>query len=479
MPSFPRDPRRASALAAIVLLCFSCASGPPESPKPYNVVFFLVDDMGYADAGAYGNTYHRTPNIDRLASEGMRFTHAYAAAPNCSPTRGSILTGKWPARVGITQYLYGNFLPHAKLLQTQLPAGLALDETVIAEPLRAAGYRTAAIGKWHLGGGKYLPENQGFEVTFGRTRSGAQGSHRAMFAPHPYLDIPGAKKGDYITDRLAREAEQFLEASHEQPFFLYLPFYAVHAPIQAKQEVIDTYASRTDPTGRNNQTYAAMVEGMDQAVGRVLAKLEQLNISDRTVVFFFSDNGGVESRAFNGGLRRGKGWVYEGGIREPLIVKWPGVVQPGSINHTPVSSIDFYPSILDITGVADAPGHQSDGISLTPLLRQSGGWERDTLYWHYPHYSNAGSAPMGAIRQGNDKLIEHFEDGGIELFDLEKDPNETTDLSAELPAKARDLQGKLAEWRRSIGARMPQPNPNYDPARAKEKGPAPQPAASG
>ena len=432
-----------------------------------NVVFILVDDMGWADVSPFGNSYHRTPNIERLAREGMRFAQAYAAAPNCSPTRASILTGKWPARLGLTQYLPGNVLPYAKRLQAQLPPGLPLEETVLAEPLARAGYATASIGKWHLGGGEYLPEHRGFDLNFG---GGPWGSHRSMFAPYRHPEGVDAPEGEYLTDRQAAEAERFFEANRDRPFFLYLPLYAVHAPVQAKPAVVDSYAGRQDPTGRNNATYAAMVEGVDGLVGRVTAKLAALGLEDDTALFFFSDNGGVQARAFNGGLRRGKGWLYEGGIREPLIVKLPGRIAAGSKSEVPVSSIDFYPTILDLSEAQDIDGHESDGLSLLPLLEgKADNLGRDTLYWHYPHYSNAGGPPCAAIREGRYKLIEFFEDGNAELYDLQADPAEKKDLAAAKPELAERLRTKLAAWRESVNAKPAPPNPHYDPKRAKEK----------
>ena len=424
--------------------------------------------MGYADIGAYGNTYHRTPNIDQLAAEGIRFTDAYAAAPNCSPTRASILTGRWPARTGVTQYLPGNVLPFAKLIQVDLPLGLPLGETVLAGPLAAAGIATACIGKWHLGGGDYAPAVRGFGETFATSHFG---SHRTMFAPHRRLDVPGTADGDYLTDSLTVAAEQFLERNKDRQFVLYLPYYAVHSPIEAKPELIEDYSDRADPSGRGNATYAAMVEGVDRSVGRLMRKLEDLGLDSNTAVFFFSDNGGVRSRAFNGGFRSGKGYLWEGGIREPLIVRWPDAVPAGVVEETPVTSVDFYPTILEMTGVEDAAGHSVDGVSLMPLLLQTGSIERESLYWHYPHYSNAGSAPTGAVRRGDWKLIEFFEDGHTELYDLAADPGETTDLAAERADIAASLVGELRGWRESVGAVMPRANPGHDAARATVRHP--------
>ena len=454
---------------SIASLILSAACSAPESgagSAPPNIVFLLVDDMGYADTGVYGNAYHLTPHIDALAAAGMRFTHAYAAAPNCSPTRGSIVTGRWPARNGVTQYLPGNVLPHAKLLQAELPLGLPLSETVIAEPLAKAGYATASIGKWHLGGGRYAPENRGFDLNYA---GGHWNAHRSMFAPHPFVAVPDAREGDYLTDNLTDAAERFIETNKDRPFFLYLPYYAVHGPIQAKQERLERYAGRVDPSARNNATYAAMTEGVDESVGRLIGKLEELGLTERTVIVFFSDNGGVPRVAFNGGLRSGKGYLWEGGIREPLIVKWPGVTQPGAVEATPVSSIDFYPTILEMAGAPDAAGHTVDGTSLVPLLKQTGEWDRDTLYWHYPHYSNSGSTPAGAVRRGDWKLLEFFDDNRVELYNLAEDPAESNDLAAAQPELTGRLRADLAAWRESVGAKEVLPNPDYDPERAKER----------
>lgn len=447
-------------LAAVGLL-----SGPAPC-QPTNVIFLLVDDMGYADVGAYGNLYHRTPNIDRLAAEGMRFTDAYAAAPNCSPTRASILTGRWPARIGLTQYLPGNVLPHARMLQAQLPIGLPLDETVLAEPLSAAGYATACIGKWHLGNGEYAPERRGFDESFA---SSHWGSHQTMFAPHKRLIVPDAKDGEYLTDQLTAAAERFLQQNVDRPFFLYLPYYAVHSPIQAKPELIDGYAGRSDPTGRQNAVYAAMVEGVDRSVGRLLQQIEELGLDERTAVFFFSDNGGVPSRAFNGAFRSGKGYLWEGGIREPLIVRWPGTVRAGTMERSPVSSVDFYPTILEIAEAPDLPGHATDGLSLMPLLRGTGSLPRDELFWHYPHYSNSGSKPAGVIRRAAWKLIEFYEDSHVELYDLSQDPKESHDMAGAMPERARSMRSRLRAWRESVGAVMPAENPAFEPASATER----------
>lgn len=450
----------------VVSLLFSGCLVPDEVPEKYNIVFFLLDDMGYADIGAYGNTYHQTPNIDRLAAEGMLFTDAYAAAPNCSPTRASILTGLWPARTGITQYLPGNVLPHARLLQPDLPTGLSLKHPVIAEHLQQSGYATASIGKWHLGGGRYGPASRGFDVSFA---GGHWNAHESMFAPHPYVDVPDAQEGDYLTDRLTTEAVKFIETNKDNPFFLYLPYYAIHGPIQAKQELIDVYADRVDESGRHNATYAAMVEGVDQSVGKIIDRLSALGLSEKTVVFFFSDNGGVPSRAFNGPFRSGKGFLWEGGIRVPLIVNWPTHIQAGSRSAVPVSSVDFYSTLLDIAGLPSADASFSDGESLLPLLSQEAGLKRDALFWHYPHYSNAGATPTGAIREGDWKLMEFFEDGKLSLYNLQQDPAESIDLATKHPDRVAAMAAGLKAWRETVDTQHAVANPDYNPTLASSR----------
>lgn len=432
-----------------------------SSQKP-NVIFILVDDMGYGDLGCYGNTFHETPNIDRLAQEGMKFTNAYAAAPNCSPTRASVLTGQWPARVGITQYLPGNKnterMQRKRLIQPDLPPGLALSKITIAEALKQGRYATASIGKWHLGGDQYLPEHQGFDFTFA---GGAIGHHVTMFSPYQTPVIPDADPGKYLTDHLTDKAEQFIERNRNNPFFLYLPLYAVHSPIEAKKALVEKYRKKLSQGFKGDPTYAAMVEGVDISVERIRQKLEALDIAENTIIFFFSDNGGVPRWASNGPLRAGKGYLYEGGIREPLLVVWPDEVQPGSICDTPVSSVDFFPTITEIAGIQNQQEFQVDGLSLVPLLHGRKQLNRDTLYWHYPHYSNAGCPPCSAIREGDFKLIQFYEDDHLELYDLKHDIGESHNLLSENPTLGERLHQKLVSWRKQLHAKMPWPNPNY------------------
>lgn len=447
-----------AGLAASGIAC----SNIQKTKRP-NIIFILIDDMGYGDASCYGNTYFETPHINQLAKSGVKFTNAYAAAPNCSPTRASILTGKWPARLGITQYLPGNKnakkLRHKKLSQPDLPEGLALSEVTISEALKAANYATASIGKWHLGGSKYLPENHGFDLNFGGEKAG---HHKTMFAPYGIPNVPNAREGEYLTDRLSDEAEKFIEKNKGHPFFLYLSHYAVHVPIEAKSEIQNKYEQKTKPDKHKKAAFAAMLESVDESVGRVVKKLEQLEIDKNTILFFFSDNGGqINAGADNGPLRKGKGYLYEGGIREPLIVAWPDVLESAQINHTPVQSIDFYPTILEFANIEIPQNYKPDGLSLMPILSGKGKLNRNYLYWHYPHYSNAGSPPCAAIRKDNFKLLEYFEDSHLELYDLDKDIGETKNLEMEMPELAEQLLAELKRWQKSVNAKMPMPNPNY------------------
>jgi len=420
---------------------------PPARP---NFVFFLIDDLGWRDVGCYGTKFYETPNIDRLAREGMRFTDAYAACPVCSPTRASILTGKYPARLNLTDWIPGQREKNPKLLVPKFNQELPLEEVTIAEALKAAGYACASIGKWHLGGEPYYPDKQGFDLNVGGT---AKGQPPNYFSPYGIPTLADGPKGEYLTDRLADEAEKFIEQNRDRPFFLYLPHFAVHTPIQGKKDIVTKYAAKTPDGDQKNATYAAMIESVDQSVGRVMKKLDALGLADRTVVFFMSDNGGLAGVTSNAPLRAGKGTLYEGGVREPMIVKWSGVIKPGTTASTPVTSTDFYPTILEMAGLPPKPEQHVDGLSLMPLLKERGPLRRDTLYWHYPHYHR--TTPAGALRHGDWKLIEYFEDGRLELYNLRDDLSEQKDLATAMPEKARELQTMLADWRRTVNAQMP------------------------
>ena len=463
-----------SALCSL-WLCGSLAS-LHAAEKP-NVVLILIDDLGQRDLGCYGSSIYRTPNVDRLAKQGLRFTDFYAACPVCSPTRASILTGKYPVRVGITDWLPGRpDRPDQRLNRPPLKQELALEEVTIAEALKARGYVTGHIGKWHLGGKGFLPQDQGFDVNIGGDQAG---SPRSYFAPYSNKlgAIPGLEKaepGEYLTDRLALEAEKFIEANRDRPFFLYLAHYAVHTPLRAKPSMIEHYKVKPRAGSQSNPVYAAMVESMDEAVGRVLKKLDDLTLSDNTLVIFTSDNGGLATTeggptgaTFNAPLREGKGFLYEGGIRVACIMKWPGVIKPGTVTNEVACSIDFFDTILEATRRGakeepEVPGGQRDGVSLVPVFRGEKLKERP-IFWHYPHYANQGSRPGGAIRSGDYKLIEFYEDGRRELFNVKDDLSETRNLILDKPTIAQELAARLDAWRKEAGAKMPTPNPDYKP----------------
>jgi arylsulfatase A-like enzyme len=460
-------------LLSLLLALFPSAlcAGPTtttEGGKPkLNFVFILIDDMGWMDLGCYGSSGHLTPHIDRLAASGMRFTNAYAACPVCSPTRASILTGKYPARLHLTDWLPGRTdRPSQKLLRPKIRQHLPLEEVTLAEALKPASYVSASIGKWHLGGPDYSPEMQGFDVNIGGTAAGSPRNGYFKFQS-PTLKL---REGEYLTDRLTDEALAFIDKNRDRPFFLYLAHYAVHIPLQAKKEVVARYQPRAKPDDpQTNPVYAAMVESVDESVGRLLKKLEELKLAERTVVIFTSDNGGLSVKegphtpaTSNAPLRTGKGYLYEGGIREPLLVRWPGVTRAGNTCDVPISSVDYFPTVLDMAGVKQEGRPAVDGVSLVPLLRGDKMPRKDrALYWHYPHYSNQGGTPGGAVRLGEYKLIEFYEDGKLELYNLKEDIGEKNDLVRRMPEKTKELHRLLKEWRSAVKAQMPTPNPDY------------------
>jgi len=452
-------------------------------------VFFLVDDLGYRDIGAYNRrTFYETPNVDRIAAEGMRFTDGYAANPVCSPTRFSIMTGKHPSRVDATNFFSGK--RSGRFLPAPLNDRMAREEVTIAEALKGAGYRTAFLGKWHLGPSEeFWPKAQGFDINVAGYSAGGPFKCR-YFSPYHMPTITDGPEGEHLPERLSRDAARIIQEFHagKDPFLVYLSFYSVHTPLSAPKALIAKYQKKAAalpdagavefaeeeqawPTKQPRRvrirqchaTYAAMVESMDRAVGRVLDKLDELGIADDTVVFFMSDNGGLStsegSPTSNLPLRGGKGWLYEGGIREPYMIKWPGVTRPGSTCSVPVFSTDFYPTILDIAGLEPRPEQHRDGLSLVPLLQGGEELEREALYWHYPHYSNQGGIPGAAIRLGRYKLIERFEDGRVHLYDLEADVGERNDLAEEMPALVDRMRKKLHAWYKEVGAKFLQPKP--------------------
>jgi arylsulfatase A-like enzyme len=449
-----------------------------ERKRKPNFVFFLIDDLGWTDVGCYGSSLYETPNIDRLASQGMRFTDAYAACPVCSPTRASIVAGKYPARLGITQWIGGNNRP------TAYRHFLPLEDVTIAESLKEAGYSTAFVGKWHLGSKDYYPQHQGFDINIGGDSSGAPPTY---FWPYKKRnralnELPsGGEEGEYLTDRLTDESLKFMEANKNKPFLLYLSHYAVHTPIESKAELTAKYKAKAESMPeregprfvtvydryktrmvQDNPAFAGMVHSVDDSVGRVMGKLDELGVADNTVVIFMSDNGGLstvprEGPTCNLPLRAGKGWLYEGGIREPMIIKWPGVVRAGSTCSEPVTSTDFYPTMLEMASLPLKPGQHVDGVSLLPLLKQKGKPKRRAIYWHYPHYHGSGSKPSGAIRAGDYKLIEWYEDNSVELYNLRDDIGEKNDLAAKMPEKAAELRRLLHRWLKQIKATVPTP----------------------
>jgi len=444
-----------------------------SSPRP-NFVFILADDLGWADLSCYGSDLHETPNIDKLARQGMRFTDAYAAAPVCTPTRASIMTGKCPARLHMTIWYEASANPpqNRKLIPPVTQGNMPHEQVTIAEVLKAAGYFTAHVGKWHLGDAGHYPQTQGFDVNIGGTFWGApatffypySGSKRygGEYRYVPHLEF-GAE-GEYLTDRLTGEALRVMDKVKDKPFYLNLCYHTVHTPIEGKPKLVEYYKKKVRP-GMNHQNYeyAAMVHSLDENVGRVLDKINELGVADRTIIFFFSDNGGYINEfnrkvvTNNYPLRCGKGSLYEGGVREPLIIRWPGVTQPGSVCSEPVSSIDFYPTFLDITGLAGDSKHNSDmdGMSLVPLLKNPAAkLKREALYWHYPHYYPT-TTPVSSIRRGDWKLLEYFEDNHIELYNLSNDIGEQNDLVEIMPEKAEELHKRLDTWRKAVNAQMP------------------------
>jgi arylsulfatase A len=450
---------RTLALLAIAACSLGSAAGVrPDRP---NVVFFLIDDMGWTDLGCMGSPLYETPNIDRLAREGLKFTQACSACTVCSPTRAGLMTGKYPARLHLTDYIPGEKHPKAKLRIPDWTKHLPLEEVTIAEVLKGAGYATASIGKWHLGPPEFFPEHQGFDLNRGGCDKGQPPSY---FSPYKIPTLEDGPKGEYLTDRLTDEAVKFVEANKDRPFFLYFPHYGVHTPLQAKPGAIEKYKAKIKPgMDQKNATYAAMVESVDESIGRVLAKLDELKLADKTLVVFTSDNGGLLQSTSNKPLRAGKGSAYEGGVRVPLLVRWPGIVAAGRVCDTPAITPDWYPTIAEAAGVKLDPKQTVDGASLLPLLKGVEGFAREAIFWHYPHYHGGGAKPYGAVRKGDLRLVEFFEDDRVELYDLKNDVGETKDLAAERPEKAQELRRLLADWRASVGAQMPAPNPDYDP----------------
>lgn len=437
-----------------------------ETAARPNFVFILADDLGWRDVGYEGHPLHATPHIDRLAVSGMRFTQAYSACAVCSPTRAAIMTGKHPARLQLTTHIRPDNQPHPTgVLKTPTSkVWLEPDEVTIAESLQEAGYVCGAIGKWHLGeqnGPPYRPQNQGFAKVVLSQRHG----YFEYFYPFvdqtkwPYAGPLAGKPGDYLPDRLTDEALVFIEENRDKPFFLYLAHWSPHEPLQAKREKTEKYAAKLKARpNAGNATYAAMVESVDESVGRVCDKVQELGLAENTIVVFTSDNGARRTAGRDSSvapLRGSKSFYYEGGTRVPLVVRWPGVVEPGAVCGAPVVSMDFYPTFLEMAGLPERPEQHRDGVSLVPVLRGAPRLARAELFWHFPHYHGCGGIPCSVIRQGNWKLIEFFETGQSELYDLTHDPCEQRNLAAEQPERAGAMRQNLAAWQRSVGAQLP------------------------
>ncbi|GAB5512466.1 sulfatase [Rhodopirellula baltica] len=479
-------------LPILAVATSSLASGAEKSPP--NVVFFLVDDLGYMDIGANNpDTFYETPNIDQLSKSGMRFTDGYAANPVCSPTRYSILTGKYPTRVDATNFFTGT--RPGKFRPAPLNNRMPLEETTLAESLKLSGYATFFAGKWHLGPSEeYWPEHQGFDVNQGGHNAGGPYSGKRYFSPFENPRLEDNTVGEHLPDRLAKEASKFIERHKDEPFLTYLSFYSVHTPLMAPPELVKKYKAKAERLGltdkeafgkeeklwgkaewegrpvrhlQSHATYAAMVEAMDQAVGRVLKQIDDLGLAEETIVILTSDNGGLSTSegwpTSNLPLRGGKGWVYEGGIREAFMIRAPGVTQPGTTCKEPVCSIDFYPTILDLCGQSPPAEKIVDGASLKPLLRGEQTIDRESLYWHYPHYSNQGGFPGGAIREGDWKLIERYEDGRVHLYNLQEDIGELNDVADQNAERVAAMRDRLHRWYKDVDAKFLQPKDGEEP----------------
>ncbi len=479
-----------AGLGAMALTIPGCVK--THSGKKPNIVLILVDDMGWADVGCYGNTYYETPHIDRLAAEGMKFTNGYAACAVCSPTRSSVMTGRYPTRTGITDWIHHWYpivdgkqpegyesQPDLKLQTPKNHLFLDHEEVTIAEVLKQAGYTTCHVGKWHLGQEDWYPETQGFDYNIGGYQQGHPDNY---FDPHynnPRLEP--REEGEYLTDREADEAASFINRAvdNNKPFFLYMAHYAVHTPVQAKDELTEHYRQKEKPDDRTFYLeYAAMVHSVDQALGKIMKTLEDNQVEEDTIIFFTSDNGGLKlpmgadgemKWTDNTPLRAGKGFPYEGGIREPFIVKWPGKIGSGNSSDQMVCSIDLLPTICEMTGQPIPEKKPVDGMSLVPFLKNPGRKDNRTLYWHFPHYWNGGNlAPYSVIRDDDWKLIRWYEDDRKELYNLKDDLSEKEDLAADKPEKVKELEEKLDAWLRETGGKLPRPNPDYRVAKTVE-----------
>ena len=473
-------------IAALFILVIIESAFAQNKNKKFNVIFILADDLGWSDLGLYGSDLHETPNLDRFASESLRFTSAYTAASISSPVRASLMTGKHPARLNMTTWHEDSGPPDPntkyKLLPPETGGNLPLDQFSLGEVFKKAGYFTAHIGKWHLGNAVHYPEAQGFDINIGGTMWGMPHTYWYPFSgwrevdnEYRYVpdlvDMDSDNQGTYLTDRLTDKALEVIESKQDEAFYLQMNYHTPHVPLDGKPEYVNYYKEKTEPDMHHkNPDYAAMVASLDENVGRILNKVEEAGISQQTVIIFYSDNGGLGKPRTNAEqnypLRSGKGSLYEGGIRVPLMIKWPGITNPGTVTDVPVTSTDFYPTFLDLLGFKGDEAHNNnlDGISIAPVLKDPhGNLERQTLCWHHPHYYPDRKGPVSAIRKGNWKLLHYFEDNTLELYNLETDTGENNNLVASHPEKTKSLYKSLKKWRKEVNARLPSQNPDYKP----------------
>jgi arylsulfatase A-like enzyme len=470
-----------------------------QTKKP-NVIIILADDLGWADLMCYGSTFYETPNLDKLATNGVKFNYAYAPSPVCSPTRASLLTGKNPVRTGVTDWIAGRqadgkAMPYEKLIVKPTAYQLALEETTLAEYALNQGYKTYFAGKWHLGEEeKFWPQNQGFQTNMGGwSKGGPSGivndTIGGFFTPYNNPMLKDGPAGEYITDRLTTECLDFLDKNGKENFLLMYSLYAVHNPMQAPSALVKKYQEKRkklnltdkdrfikDEDWMKNESswrrrvvqdhaiYAAMVENMDTNIGLIIQKLQQLGIDDNTIIIFTSDNGGLStaegSPTTNGTLRNGKGWLHEGGIRVPFILYWKGKISPSTVSDIPVTTSDIYPTLAKVLNSSYKKDKAVEGENILTQLTTE---KSRTLYWHYPHYSNQGGKPGSAIRKGNLKLIYNYEDQSVEMYDVVKDVSEKNNLAAVQPKQAKQMQKELMQWLKINGAKFPDPNPTYKP----------------
>lgn len=515
-------------LAALILTGTAFGQTSKTQKRPPNIIVFLIDDLGWSDVGCYGSSFYETPNVDKLAKQGARFTNAYAACHVCSPSRAAILTGKYPARLNLTDWLPGrNEYPFQKLKNASITQNLPTTEITLAKALKDKGYNTAIVGKWHLGEPPHDPTQYGFDMHI--PAGWSKGWPLTYHAPFRLPNYDG-KEGDYLTDKLTDDALTYIEKSKDKPFFLYFAHFTVHDPIEGRADLVEKYKKKLanmppakgpafllegNPDGdaltiaeretllkdpkykgysqlprgtvkikqhQDNVQFASMVETMDESMGRVMKKLDDLGITDNTIIVFLSDNGGMSGANFgrpdkkldsltldkqystaNLPLRGAKGWMYEGGVRIPFIVKWSGIKSKGATIDMPITHTDLYPTILEMAGFKQMPQQTVDGKSFASVLK--GGKQFDhPIYWHFPHYSNHGmQSPGGGIRYKNYKLLEYYENNTVQLYDLSKDIGELNDISKQQPEKVKELLSMLHKWRKDVGAQMMQPNPDYKP----------------